>query len=414
MRKVSCAVKRLLQDSEGVFMVNNAPSPECPPSKGRSLRELVLRQIASNGGFPRALPRIAQKIFRLLRTYGLRRVLLAALQGESPRLELEVRIADLSRRLDASSRRNRELEDALHTVRDSCSWKLTAPLRGIAEIRRRLYARPQPLLSLKPLDVRALECNLPLLDEASLAAGKQPFIGVFLHVYYTDLASEMLACVRLLPETAFVHVSTDTQVKRDELTTLFAQEGFSERSEIRVVPNKGWDIAPFLVGFSDVIDRYDLVLRLHSKRSVQITGQTGDRWRQMLFESLAGNRRRVESIMRGFMLDPKLGMVCPPILPYYANCVHFGDNFLRMKALLEKRGITISPDARIDFPMGSMFWCRPAALRTWIEPPFTFDDFTKTPNDERDGSLAHALERLFFFGCGIAGLTWARVPALHQ
>lgn len=383
-------------------------------SKERSLRELVLRQIASNGGFPRALPRIVQKMIRLVRMYGLRRVLLAALQGESPRLELEARIADLNTRLDALSRRNRELEEALHTVRNSCSWRLTAPLRGMTEIRRRLYTRPQSLLSLKPLDVRVLECHLPLLDEATLADGKQPFVGIFLHVYYTDLAPEMLSCVRLLPETAFVHVSTDTQAKRDNLTALFAQEGLVERSEIRVVPNKGWDIAPFLVGFSDVIDRYDLVLRLHSKRSVQITGQTGDHWRQMLFEALAGNRKRVESIIRSFMLDSKLGMVCPPILPYYANCVHFGGNFPRMKALLEKRGITISPNARIDFPMGSMFWCRPAALRTWIEPPFTFDDFTPTPDDERDGSLAHALERLFFFGCGIADLTWARVPALHQ
>lgn len=267
-----------------------------------------------------------------------------------------------------------------------------------------------------PPNVLALRTEL-VLDESAkpaLIQKKSAEIGVFLHVFYTELADEMLDSVDNLPAGVFVHVSTDTEAKRDDLLACLDRRGYAGRSEVRVFPNAGWDIAPFLVGYGETIKRYSLILRMHSKRSLHIPGDVGEAWRKMLYTSLAGTPERVNAIVACFEQYPALGMVCPPLVAHYADCVHFGGNFERMRSLLLERGVLISPDMPLDFPMGSMFWCRPEALAAWLEPGFTFDDFAPSADvaGERDCTLAHALERLFFFGCGLRNLSWSRVPEL--
>ena len=305
----------------------------------------------------------------------------------------------------------------------SKSWRVTAPLRFLMSLARRARRAEQPVPApvacdtlpvwdaratagaVWPPDVRALQKPLRFDHARSSAA---PRLGVFLHAFYSELAGEMLACLRNIPETSDIFISTDTEEKRADLEALFAANGFGTRTEIRVFPNAGWDIAPFLVGFADAIPRYDLLLRLHSKRSTFIPGNVGDAWRAMLYASLAGSAERVNAVLGAFAADGALGLVCPPNLAHYADSITIGKNFATMRDLLAPHGVTLEPDTPVDFPMGSMFWCRPAVLAPWLEKGFSFEDFAPTDTGIRDGTLAHALERLFFFGCGITGHTWAR------
>lgn len=318
----------------------------------------------------------------------------------------------LQRERQASEARESALRQELAGVYASHSWRFTEPLRNTKLWMRRALKRGAAAEKAAwPPDVRALEKPLRL---ASGPAPEMPVLGVFLHIYYPEVAEEMLACLSMLPDTARVHVSTDSESKGEALAALFAARGMAGRTEIRVCPNQGWDIAPFLVGFSDVIPRYPLILRLHSKRSVQLPGNTGAAWRAMLYNALAGSKERVNAILQAFAEDRKLGLVCPPVVAHWADHVHFGGNFPQMRDLLSGHGIRIQENTPIDFPMGSMFWCRPEVLSPWLEKRFSYADFAPLAVDERDGSLAHALERLFFFGCGIAGFSWARVPALPE
>jgi hypothetical protein len=296
----------------------------------------------------------------------------------------------------------------------SRSWRVTAPLRalmGRARAARRLLraAHRKLFTPVWPPDVRALETTVVLKENAP-----EPTlpIGVFLHLYYTELAAEMIACLRRLPDTAQVFVSTDSEDKRAQLLTLFRREGFGGRTLIRVFPNKGWDIAPFLVGFADRIPQFPLILRLHSKRSSFIADNVGDKWRQMMFATLAGSRQRVNAVVQAFADNPALGMAAPPVLRRYLDDIVIGTNFIPMRDMLRPFHIDITPNTPIDFPAGSMFWCRSAALAPWLQLGLRFDDFTPTPRSGRDGTRAHALERLFFFGCGITGHAWTRLPAL--
>lgn len=307
----------------------------------------------------------------------------------------------------------RDVREELQGVYASRSWKVTAPLRsavsGVRTFRARLKnAMPhRPCIrTVWPPDVRALETKV-ILDET--VAPSTTRVGVFLHVYYTELVVEMAECLHWLPETAQIHASTDTEAKRDVLSAFFSAQGLAHRTDIRVFPNRGWDIAPFLVGFGDCISRYPLILRLHSKRSTFIPGNVGDAWRAMLYATLAGSGKRVNAVMNAFEQNNDLGMICPPNPSHYADSLTIGKNYGAMGRLLASHGVSINPDTPVDFPMGSMFWCRPAVLSPWLEKGLSFEDFSETNPKERDGTLAHALERLFFFGCGITSHSWARI-----
>ena len=357
-------------------------------------------------------------------------------RSSNERIEvLERQVESFKKQVAFLEEQNRSLQETMKKSLDeiyaSRSWRVTAPLRDAGRLVRRLlhvarrknsgnvYAPPMAVepvateaVAIEPVwppHVLVLEKQLPLDPDAAPGNAR---LGVFLHIFYVELLDEMLECLRYIPVTAYIHISTDTEVKRRVIAIRCEKRGFGERADIRVCPNMGWDIAPFLVGFADKIPDYDLVLRLHSKSSTHIARHVGDAWRRMLFTSLTGTPERVNGIMKLFADNPDLGMLCPPSVPCDKKWIHYGGNLLQMRQLLRKYDIEVREEVPIDFPMGSMFWCRPQVLAPWLELGFSYDDFLPTAENERDGTLAHALERLFFFGCGIAGYSWTRVEEL--
>jgi lipopolysaccharide biosynthesis protein len=90
-----------------------------------------------------------------------------------------------------------------------------------------------------------------------------------------------------------------------------------------------------------------------------------------------------------------------------------GSNLAAMASLLGRYNVPLSVGTPIDFPSGSMFWCRSQALTPWLRFGFSWDSFEESRHEARDASLAHALERSFLFGCELEGLTWARAGQLH-
>ena len=65
-----------------------------------------------------------------------------------------------------------------------------------------------------------------------------------------------------------------------------------------------------------------------------------------------------------------------------------------LRAGLESRNDSQKPT--FNFPVGSMFWARTAALRPLLELGLGWDDFPEEPVPY-DGSLLHAIERLLPF-----------------
>ena len=76
-------------------------------------------------------------------------------------------------------------------------------------------------------------------------------------------------------------------------------------------------------------------------------------------------------------------------------------------------GLTLDPSQALDFPSGSMFWARPAALRPLLDLGLRFEDFLEESGQE-DSTPAHAIERLYFLACERSGHLWLKAaqPAL--
>ena len=238
----------------------------------------------------------------------------------------------------------------------------------------------------------------------------QPRIGVICHLFHPAIAPEVLFYCRNLPGAADLMLSTDTAAKQAELQAAFASWD-KGRVEVRVTPNRGRDIAPKLVGFADAYDRYDLVLHLHSKVSNHAAFLAP--WRSYLFETLLGSPEIVRSVLDAFARLPDLGMVAPQHYEAIRRWLGWNGNYDGAKALAARMGLALSPRRALDFPSGSMFWARPAALRPLLDLGLSFEDFP-TESEQLDHTPAHAIERLYFHSCERSGHSWIKIaqPAL--
>ncbi len=210
-------------------------------------------------------------------------------------------------------------------------------------------------------------------------------VALVAHVFYTDLLGEILGCHACLPPGADLIVTTPLDRAPRVREVLAQKEG------ARVVPvaNRGRDIAPFLALLnSGELDRYDVVLKLHTKRSPHL--RDGDIRRRLLFTTLAGSRRRVAQVLALFA-DPSTGLV--GWRPSWRSHVLFWMlNRSRVEALADRMGV-----ARPEIPTffeGSMFWVRPSALRRLKELGLLAEMFEPEAG-QTDGALHHAVERLF-------------------
>lgn len=252
---------------------------------------------------------------------------------------------------------------------------------------------------------------VPFAYPAPIGAAPGP-IAVFCHLFHDDLAEEIRAPLGNIPFPADLFLSTDTDAKRDGLARVFAGwEGGTV--DIRVVPNRGRDIAPKLLGLREIRDRYPYVLCVHAKKSLHAPFLAP--WRNFLFETLLGSPAVVRSVFEAFAHLPRLGMVVPQHFDPVRRWVSWNGNFVEASRLAARMGFALSPETALDFPSGSMFWARTDALRPLLDLDLGFDDFP-VEGLQTDQTVTHAIERLFLHACEQSGHDWIKIadPLLHM
>ncbi|MEI8395708.1 MAG: rhamnan synthesis F family protein [Rhodospirillaceae bacterium] len=237
-----------------------------------------------------------------------------------------------------------------------------------------------------------------------------PSLAVFCHIYYEDLAGVFRRYFLNIPAPFDLFISTDEPRKQSILEKVFSHWSHG-KVEVRVTPNRGRDIAPKLFGFGDVYRQYELILHVHSKMSAHEPHLA--HWRTFLLENLIGTKKIVESIISLFIQRPDLGMVGSQHFEPIRHWINWGRNYDVAALLAERMGISLSEDAVLDFPSGSMFWARPTALKPLLDLEMTFEDFDRECG-QTDGTIAHAIEHLYYHICEQAGFIWIKVacPAL--
>ena len=219
-----------------------------------------------------------------------------------------------------------------------------------------------------------------------------------IHLWYPDLLDELVTALRASGITWRLVITTADE--REALVReRVAQLGLD--AEIAVFENRGRDILPFLHVANRLLDEgVTTVLKLHGKRSTH--RQDGELWRRDLLDKLLAPGR-AERIAAAFRDDAALGLVhaeghLQP-LDYY-----WGANRANVDYLARRIGIPAPQVEHDTFVAGSMFWVRPAALRQLLDAHLELADF-ETEAGQLDGTLAHAIERIFGLTVAAGGFT---------
>lgn len=236
-------------------------------------------------------------------------------------------------------------------------------------------------------------------EETYAAAAKQKILAVA-HIFYADMAEEILQRLSVLPKGYYLVATTSNEENQAQIRAVM--ERYGVEGEVRVVAsNRGRDIGAFLVDCNDVLssDKWDIVVKIHSKKSVQDDYNAAQLFKTHLYDNLLNSRAHVANILAEFAAHPSLGMVLAP-LPHmgYPTMGHaWFTNREPAQAVAKRLGINVPFDK--DMPLatyGSMFIARPQALAKLVNAGFKPENFP-VEGGYKDGSLAHVLERLMAY-----------------
>lgn len=231
-------------------------------------------------------------------------------------------------------------------------------------------------------------------------------VAAVAHIFYVDLAEKMKNLMYNIPVPFDIYISTQSEDKKIALEKIFSD--FKRgKVVIKVFENRGRDIAPTFVGFKDIYKDYDLCVHIHSKKSPHDSTLAG--WGEYLYKSLLGSREIVSGIFH-IMENEKVGVVFPQYFEPLIRGINFGENFELAKKFLSRINIEIKEKSFLEFPMGSMFWFKPAAMLPILESGLTFEDFPEEAG-QVDGTIAHAIERIFLHVAAKQGFSFAKVTA---
>jgi len=217
-------------------------------------------------------------------------------------------------------------------------------------------------------------------------------VAVHAHMYYADLTEEFAWHLSRIPCTFDLYASTADEGARQEVAAVFSTIANAGCVDVRVVPNIGRDIAPFVVEFGRDLAKYDVISHVQTKKSLYNNGST-DGWREYILHSLFEDPSRIALYLKTLHTG-RYGIIYPQCfynLPYMANTWLANSGIA--SAWAPRFGVEALPDGYFDFPAGSMFWAKTDALRPLLEAGLEWENFPPEQG-QTDGTLAHCMERM--------------------
>ena len=202
-------------------------------------------------------------------------------------------------------------------------------------------------------------------------------ICVFMHLFYTEMLDELLSCVKNLsyrPEIEYDLIVTLCSHNTEVEDKLYR---FKDNTHVLIVPNRGYDVAPFLTALKTVdLGSYDYLIKLHSKRDLKQPAYLpcckliGNEWRHKLIEFMSTPEHLAMSLAR-FSSHPKIGMITAPELIVKASKEDKGANVKAVK-IISEMGLT---SAKCHFVAGTMFMARAKLFIALQNLPYKITDF---------------------------------------
>ncbi|AIT82873.1 hypothetical protein JI59_25910 (plasmid) [Novosphingobium pentaromativorans US6-1] len=233
--------------------------------------------------------------------------------------------------------------------------------------------------------------------EGDMVEQVPPSMLIHIHAFYPDILEEMLGRFVGPAHQARFLITTTTQKNHEAVSRIVEEQAFSRARVIRT-ENNGRDVGPFLDHVIDHAGDGDVICHVHTKKSPDVGGSYGEKWRKSLYGTLL-----TQTAMDAFQ-DRNLGL----LFPDFSRSVGWGKNRAFCEAMAEKLDMQLRAHPG-PIPVGNMFIARVEVARMmrgatqgmqWPREPVPYD-----------GSVLHAIERMWPLVCERAGLSWSAIHA---
>lgn len=231
---------------------------------------------------------------------------------------------------------------------------------------------------------------------------------VIAHIFYPEMTDEMLDRADHLPGSYDLVITTPEAERATQIQERLDARALRGSAEVRVLAsNNGRDQGAFLIGCRDVIvdGAYDLIVKIHSKKTPQDAPAVGAHFKEQQFGNLLHSPGYSANVVALFQNEPGLGIAYPPTV--HLGHPTLGHGWWQNKPGFEQWCRTLGIRVPLDdvsplAPYGSMYFARPEALRLLVEHPWSYEDFGGA-EAYLDGGLAHILERMPSYAAGELG-----------
>ena len=272
-------------------------------------------------------------------------------------------------------------------LKDCCS---SYPEHLIIDHLRR--TRPLSWQKNLPGTLAVIDENTPVYPDPGLK------IAVFAHLFYLDQVEEAVGWISNIPYPFDLYVSTSSAEKATAIHSIAEShaELRAQKIEIRVMEDRGRDVAPWLLGFKDVQNKYDIALKFHLKKRPNPNPVFAWEWSHFISKCTLSSSEYISSIINLFKMDEKLGTVFHIFPPSLTLLMHQQDGIKRnmdwKKEILKRVKGNAPEETSWSVYSNNIFWYRPEALSKLFESDIALEEFPKEPFPE-DGTIAHGMER---------------------
>lgn len=235
-------------------------------------------------------------------------------------------------------------------------------------------------------------------------------IAVLIHLFYTDMWDELNTYLSNLDGYNYDLYINLVNGYHDESIIDLIKKTHPQATIIKS-PNKGVDVGGFLFLYQNLKKDYELILKLHTKKSLGLTNkpsdyvrvygqqlakEKGQQWFRRLMDGVLKNKERVNDIIELLSIESPFGMAGLDRETY------IGPNVKEVKELCNIFSIPFEMEGNrvknASFVGGTIFWVKNDILKKYL----TEDNIKKILNLLPEGyqnepSYNHALERLFGF-----------------
>ena len=288
--------------------------------------------------------------------------------------------------------------DAFEYIRNNTDYDTDMIMQSVIRKTDMYYfVKAMSLTYVLPRDV-----ELPVVQKEQ----NVPTVALFMHIYYTDSALEAAELASRMPENADIFVSTDSEEKANIIKDVFHEK--CTLKDIIIVENRGRSESALIIGMAKTAMNYDVACFWKEKISKQVDYHASLGWANKINEALLSSKIYVENVVNTFAENPRLGMLCVPE-PFHA-IYHWvpGNEWAANREgtirLADTLGLDVpfDDDAQPICSLGGAFWFRPDALKKLFDHPWKYEDFPAEPLPI-DGTIMHAIERIYSFVCQDAG-----------